>query len=155
MPIVSGVGSVAGVGSADGVGIALGPKRVLIQGGTLSNIKVSLPGFDVTVADLTELAFDSSFANLEVYMRGTTVINLAVSFTNLSFGETLADPPIVLCSIDNDMPWINFQTGPGPATDNYQYVFVSQSGVDFITYFGTPPGGTIPVNYVIFRKLKG
>lgn len=130
-----------------------GPNRVLIRGGAVSNIRVSLPGIDVTKANLTQLAFDSGFANLQVYMRGVAFLDLSLHVLVISFGETLADPPIVCCTVDNITPWLNYQDGPGPATDSYGYCESYTNSLWFYYYAGS--SGTIPIRYVAFRKLKG
>lgn len=124
--------------------------RVLIRGGQLSCIRVSLPGVDVNGANLTQLAFDAQFANLTLYMRGFVNITQNSPQT-VFFGETLAQPPLCFCSINSNTPFYTHNNGNGQET--YASAIVSTSGVRFEFWAG---GNTpVPVYFALIRQLKG
>ncbi|ETR75920.1 hypothetical protein X566_20200 [Afipia sp. P52-10] len=134
-------------------------KRVLMRGGISSALRVSLPGFDVETANLSQLAFDARFANLQVYTKGAVTIgggNVAYSF---SFGETLPAAPLGFFvfnvfnpgdgNLRGQMPFIVKSTSGGPITVSCNYASVSPSGFTLQT-----SGGSGVVYYIFYRMLN-
>lgn len=76
--------------------------RVQIKANDLESVlKVSLPGADVRVANLSQLAFDARFSCLEVFRRGSVSLPTGGPGTDgtgpwhtFPYGETLVSPPL-------------------------------------------------------------
>jgi hypothetical protein len=134
--------------------------RVLIRGGALSCIRVSLPGIDVTTANLTQLAFDAQFVNLAVYMRGVAFFpyGLHTQSVSISFGETLSQPPLCFCSVagfsgtNGSSPYFSHDISSGNET--FGNVIVNTSGATFTTWAGVTSGAALEARYVLFRQLR-
>jgi len=72
-------------------------KRVLIRGGGGGiAMRVSLPGYDVMTAGLTQTCFDDRWSGLVQYRTGTVDAPISTTGVNVSFGETLDVPPMFM-----------------------------------------------------------
>lgn len=134
--------------------------RVLIRGGASAAMRVSLPGFDVNTANLSQLAFDARFANLEVYRKGAVSISGSNAVNSFPFGETLSAAPLGLFVFNvfnpgdgvlrGQAPFIVKTTTGGPITYSNAYAAVSASGMT-LQFWAT--GSGIIVYYVLYRQL--
>lgn len=127
--------------------------RVLIQGGSNSVMRVSLPGYDVNTATLAQLAFDARFANRAIYLRGSISFNPSSGglSRDVLFGETLAAPPIGFCYTNGGQaPFTSYYNFNDPKLQN-QGVTTKLDRATFFTFF--PFNFTITFFYLIFKPL--
>lgn len=128
--------------------------RVLFQGGPGTVLRVSLPGWDVTTADIDHLVFNSSFSGLSIVQRGSTTCSIRGS---KFVGWTVAQDKI---------PWVLFRANFPPDTRYFgPYIYkglkgandyimgtASTSGITFeIQELGVDIGATI--DYVAFKNV--
>lgn len=131
-----------------------------MRGGASAALRVSLPGFDVDAANLSQLAFDARFANLQVYAKGSVTISGSNVSNSYSFGETLPAAPLgfFVFNVFNpgdgflrgQMPYIVKSSSGGPVTVNCAYAAVSPSGFTL----QTSNAGSWLVLYLFYRLLN-
>lgn len=133
--------------------------RVLIRGGQSAAMRVSLPGYDVQTANISQLAFDARFANLLVYRRGTVAITGSGADNFIPFGETLDKPPLGFFIMGHFPSFgINGQT-PNAVMNYgsssaylYRQAITTTTGFYLKTDQPTPSGGFTCL-YVVFKQL--
>jgi hypothetical protein len=133
-------------------------QRVLIQGGQASAMRVSMPGIDVTTADVDQTVFDSRWSGLIPYRTGQ-LTSVSQSTSTFSFGETLDQPPMCVChfvTLANGSPTSTFRNTPtifrGNDVNNWWYVVVSTSYVQFNSLFGNQAS---LLTFTLFKRVGG
>lgn len=131
--------------------------RVLFQGGQNAALRVSLPGWDVTSADIDHLVFNSSYSGLSIVQRGSTYCSRRGSATVL---WTVAQEhiPNVLwgCKFLNDLsslryfgPYIYYGLNN---SDDYIQAIATAGYITFSVYqLGVDDGCVI--DYVAFKNV--
>jgi hypothetical protein len=88
--------------------------RVLMKGGALASLQVSLPGFDVNTATLDQMAFDARFSNTSLIMSGSVYVP-AETWTTVYFPQSYSTIPRVFCAY-NDGGGANPNPDTNPVT---------------------------------------
>lgn len=137
--------------------------RVLIQGGTRSVIKASLPGFDVNTANLDQLAFSGIGNTLFVYRFGS--IGMAVTQVSgpnqagnvqVDFGEVPPQRPLCFFNFRNVSQ--AFANGPqaykSPGSEHYMTAEIHPSAVQFrFRSPGATTGLTYEIRYLLLMPV--
>lgn len=74
--------------------------RVLLKGGALASLQVSLPGYDVKTATLDQMAFDARFSNMNLVMKGSVFVPYE-TWTTVYFPTTYSTIPRLFCGYNN------------------------------------------------------
>lgn len=128
--------------------------RVLFQGGVGATLRVSLPGYDVTTADIDHLVFNSSYSGLSLVKRGSIGCSIKGSATVYwDVGQEHVPWVIWRCKFPTDVryfgPWIYNGVGGANdyikaiATTGYITFSILQSGID----------ATAIIDYVAFKNV--
>jgi hypothetical protein len=134
-------------------------QRVLIQGGQASAMRVSMPGVDVTTADVDQTIFDSRWSGLIPY-RTAVLTSVSNSDGNFFYGETLDQPPmcVAYCQtlLPNGQPASTGRFTPtffrGGGTDNWWILTVTQSYCQFKAQYGNQASACW---FTLFKRVGG
>lgn len=131
-------------------------QRVLIQGGASAAISVSLPGVDVTTANIDQMAFDSRWSGHQFYAMGT--LDSHIDTATYSFGETLAQIPFMAGYVDTNITlwpghkYLGFTNFRGNKSDYWIYAQVTTSSVQFRYNCFNKTGR---LYFSLFRRIAG
>ncbi|WP_407122736.1 hypothetical protein [Bradyrhizobium sp. STM 3561] len=131
---------------------------MLIKGGASAAMTVSLPGYDVTTADITQTCFDSRWSGLVPYLRGT-IDDINDGGATVSFGETLAEIPLFIGhfkTLSGGVPTTTYANTctmfRGNGTDQWWYAEVGTSYLKFRAKFGSQASR---LYYTLFKRPAG
>lgn len=132
--------------------------RVLIKGGAIDLISVSMPGFDVTAAALDQMQFDSRWAGLQIYMQGTLTAagnnSGGEGTASATFPSTLPEIPLMMGYVTqgaNAFGWTP-AVFRGNAED---YWWAAQVSTSSITFRSQAFATTLTLHYTIFQRPSG
>lgn len=133
-------------------------QRVLIQGGAnAAAMQVSLPGVDVTTANIDQMCLDSRWSGHQFYKSG--FVSSSNDVNNVFFfGETLSEVPFLVgwvdpaITINPGVQALGLQNFRGNSSDFWYYAVVSTSAVQFRANFGNQVGR---LYFALFRRVAG
>lgn len=127
--------------------------RVLFQGGSGSTLRVSLPGWDVTAADIDHLVFNSSYSGMSPIKRGSIACSIRGSAA-VYWDTTQEKIPWVLfrCKLPSDARYFGPYIYKGlKSVNDYIMATVTVSYISFSVYQPGVDSGCI-LDYIAFKN---
>lgn len=129
--------------------------RVLFQGGSGTTLRVSLPGVDVTTADIDHLVFNSSYSGLSIVQKGSVSCSVRGS-AGISWSTPQEHIPWVLwrCKFSYETLYRGPYIYKGlNNTNDYIMATATTSGMSFSVYEPGVDLGCI-IDYVAFKATE-
>ncbi|UGY14214.1 hypothetical protein HAP48_0037500 [Bradyrhizobium septentrionale] len=131
--------------------------RVLFQAGAGAAMSVSLPGVDVTAANIDQMVFDSRWSGHQFYASGT-LDSSNDSVATFVFPAALDAVPFLAGYTDTNITlspgtqYLGFTNFRGNSSDYWVYAQVTTTSLQFRFKFGNAVGR---LYYALFRRIAG